>query len=48
MELKHNNCNGEIVVANKLSLVELFVESCEMVLKSESYKLFFQEDTYIA
>jgi len=46
MELKHNNPNGDIVLANKLNVVkQLFLEKSENYnLKINSFKLFFGED----
>jgi len=49
MGLKHNNSNDEIVLASKLNVVkQFFLKNCEIALKNESYKLFFQEDAQIA
>jgi len=49
MGLKHNNLNGEIVLAIKLTVVEQFFwKIVKIAFRNECYKLFFQEDAQIA
>jgi len=49
MGLKHNNSNGEIILARKLNLVQQFLlKNCENCILNESYKLFFWQVAQIA
>ena len=49
MELKHNNPNGEIVLAGKLHpFQQFFWKNVKIAFNNELYELFFQEDAQIA